>query len=472
MENVRRSILQVNVICSDLDEQDPRVVVGESEYTGTCFRVDPCFLKGLPFYDENKLFLVTNFHVVDDADDRTVCLRTAAMGRSMITAFVEAVVPKLDCAILSINRDDDHPRSFLSREEVNSFLNNLGTVKLYEKRISSKPQKVTTIGFPHCLEEQVSEGCMAGRGSDDDDYLQLNLSINGGNSGGPLVDTKGRVIGVCTSTLSAAEAISFAVPSFSILNYFRKFYHAPFGRFPNWGLHCHAMTEAYKKVHNIRGVGALVNEVHPGSVAHGVIKPGDVIHSIGGHQLDMFGLIVDDTRGSKIKMDNTEFILGLEDYTVEVSTRSNKRSIKLVPKPILYKVSENFKEWNPLQVAELGPFIFQNLSTSLLTNGEVPADKSVELLDAARHTKSMKEIVIITKINPASHVASFEVPEEYDRVLMIGRNKIDSMHDLVKNIDMVHRMYSAGEKYFSIKTTSGTMWFSLDRILSKKRKRA
>ena len=471
MENVRNSILQVNVICTDLDEQDPRVSIGETEYTGTCFRVDPHFLKDLPFYNKDKIFLITNFHVVDDADDRIAYLRTAAMGRSMISAYVEAVVPKLDCAVLSISRNEDHPRSFISKDEINAFLDNLGTVKLYEKRISCKPQKVSTIGFPHCLEEQVSEGCMAGRGSDDDDYLQLNLSTNPVNSGGPLVDTNGRLIGVCTSTLSASEAISIAVPSFSILNYFQKLYNDPFGRFPTWGMQCHAMTDAYRKVHNIRGVGALVNEVHPGSAAHGIIKAGDVIHSIGGHSLDMFGLIVDSTRGSKIKMDNTEFILGLDDYTVEFSTKENKRSVKIEPKPIHYKVSENWIEWNPGQGAELGPFIFQNLSTSLLTGGEVPADKSVELLDAARHTKSIKEIVIITKINPSSHVASFEVPEEYDRVLMIGRNKIDSMQDLNKSIATVKRMYESGEKYFNIKTTSGNMWFSLDRILSKKRKR-
>lgn len=471
MQHARKSIMQANVICTELDNQDPRIQLGENEYTGTCFHVNPFFLKHLPFYDEEKLFFVTNFHVVDDADNRNISMRTAAMGKSMFSAYVEAVVPKLDCAILSISRDDDHPLCFLTEEQQTQVLDNLTMVDMHTERISSKPQKVLTIGFPHCLEEQVSEGCMAGRGSDDDDYLQLNLSINAGNSGGPLMDEQGRVIGVCTSTLSAAEAISFAVPSYSIINYFKKYYHDPFGRFPAWGIEVHAMTEAYQKVHNIRGVGALVNEVHPKSVAHGIIKPGDVIHSIGGHELDMFGLIVDDTRESKIKMDNTEFILGLEDYTIEVSTKSNKRKLQIVPKPIEYKVSENWKEWNPVQVAELGPFIFQNLSTSLMLNSEVSPDKSMLLLEAARNTKSIKEILVITKINPASHVASFEVPEEYDQVLKIGRNNIDSMKDLRKAIADVKRMHKSGEKYFSLKTSSGTMWFNLNKILSKKRKR-
>jgi hypothetical protein len=107
----------------------------------------------------------------------------------------------------------------------------------------------------------------------------------------------------------------------------------------------------------------------------------------------------------------------------------------------------------------------------MMLSSDVPPDKSVLLLEVTRKTKSIKEIVIITKINPASHVASFEVPEEYDQVLKIGRNNIESMKDLRKAINHIKRMHKAGEKYFSIKTSSGTMWFNLNKLLSKKRKR-
>ena len=84
-----------------------------SEYSGTCFHVVPEFLQGCAFFSDDKLFFVTNFHVCDDADNRTVFLRTAAMGKSMFTAKVEAVVPKLDIAILSITRGGEHEKWFL-----------------------------------------------------------------------------------------------------------------------------------------------------------------------------------------------------------------------------------------------------------------------------------------------------------------------------------------------------------------------
>jgi len=460
----------VNTICSERKADDPREVEEVNEYTGTCFRVDADFLTKCPFYSMNKLFFVTNFHVCDDADDRTVFLRTAAMGKSMFTAYVEAVVPKLDIGILSIERGANHIRWFLP-DSPEIHLDKLKQVSLYPKRVSSKTRKVSTIGFPQGLENQLSSGWLAGRGTDDDEMLQLNMSLNSGNSGGPLFDGKGNVIGVCTATLGDSEAISFAVPSFCVIKYFQNFYTAPYGKFPQWGISLIPMTEAYQKVHKIRGCGAVVKSVHPASSAIDIIKPGDVVHSIGGHDLDMFGLMVDNTRGSKISIDNNEFIMGLEDAEVVFSRKSTKKTVKLMPRPMNLKVSENFKEWNPTKVAEFGPFVFQNLSINLMTSDEMPACKNLKLLEIVGSTKSMQEIVVISKIDPNSYIASLEIPQAFDRVISINRKKINSIKTMKKVIAELKRMQKDGEKYFNMETSSGIMWFSLNKVLTKKRKR-
>lgn len=469
MEHLRHCILQVNTICSERDTEDPRKIEEINEYTGTCFRVNPVFLQNTPFYHQNKLFFVTNFHVCDDADNREVYLRTAAMGKSMFTAFVEAVVPKLDVAILSIDRDSTHVKWFLPNSP-DSYLEHIREASLWTKRVSSKTRKVSTIGFPQGLENQVSSGWLAGRGSEEDDMLQLNLSLNSGNSGGPLFDTKGNVIGICTATLGESEAISFAVPSFSVINYFQRFYTQPYGRFPQWGFTLLPMTEAYQKVHNISGCGAVVNDLHPASSAR-FLKVGDVIHSIGGYELDMFGLMKDETRGSKITIHNTEFIMSLDDAEIVYSRKQSKRTAKLMPAPIPFKVAENFKEWCPRKIIEFGPFIFQNLSLNIMTSDCIPTGKNMKLLETVKNTKSMQEIVIISKIDPNSFIASIETPEAFDQVISINRTKIRCIKDLKKAIDDIKRMHKEGEKYFNIHTTSGNMWFTISKVLSKKRKR-
>ena len=472
MELLRRSILQVNTICSEVKPEDPREVDEVNEYSGTCFHVVPAFLQGCDFYSDDKLFFVTNFHVCDDADNRTVFLRTAAMGKSMFTALVEAVVPKLDIAILSITRAGEHERWFLP-EHPSAYLDELKQVTLYPKRISSKTRKVSTLGFPQGLENQLSSGWLAGRGADDEEYLQLNMSLNSGNSGGPLSDSKGNIIGVCTATLGDSEQISFAVPSYCVLKYFQNFYESPYGRFPQWGIELLPLTEAYKKVNKIRGCGAVIKDIHPASSAVGVLKPGDVIHSVGGHQLDMFGLMKDATRGSKITMNNTEFIMGLDDAEVEFSRKITKKTVKLMPAPLDTKVTECFKEWNPVSVASFGPFVFQNLNLGLMTSEDLPVCKSMALLQHVTATKSMEETVVISKIDPNSYVASLEYPQEYDRVISINRKKISCMEDLKSAFMGVKRMAAEGEKYFSLETSSGKMHFCIDKVLktTKKRKR-
>lgn len=471
MENIRNSILQANVICSELDDQDPRKIVDVEEYTGTCFKVNPSFIKHLPFFKEEDSYFLTNFHVCDDANNRTVYMRTASMGKSMFTSYVEAVVPKLDVAVLSIGPDTEHEKWF-SEDDPNDILQNMGTLDLYQKRITSKTRKVSTIGFPHGLENQLSSGWLAGRGSDDEDMLELNMSLNSGNSGGPIFDNKNRIIGVCCSTLNCAEAISFAVPSYCVVKYFQNFYTGPYGRFPSFGISLLPLTPAYKESHRISGIGAVVNTVHPLSVYHSKIKPGDVIHSINGKQLDCFGLMKDDTRGSKITMDATEFVLGLTKCVISVSTKHKKRDVVMMPQPLHLKVDDHFKEWCPLDVVEFGPFIFTNLSkTSLAEDASMPLDKRLKLLDFVKNTHSAQEVVIITKIDPNSCVASYEKPEEYDRVISVNRNNIKSMKDLKNAVENIHIMKDNGEKYFSIKTTSGEMWFTINKVLTKKRKR-
>lgn len=469
MEHLRHCILQVNTICSEKDIEDPRKVEEINEYTGTCFKVNPNFLENTPFYNENKMFFVTNFHVCDDADHREVYLRTAAMGKSMFTAFVEAVVPKLDVAILSIKKKDTHTKWFLPNAP-DTYLDTLREASLWPKRVSSKTRKVSTIGFPQGLENQVSSGWLAGRGSEEDDMLQLNLSLNSGNSGGPLFDTKGNVIGICTATLGESEAISFAVPAYSVINYFKRFYKQPYGRFPQWGFTLLPMTEAYQKVHNISGCGAVVKDIHPASSAN-FLKVGDVIHSIGGHDLDMFGLMKDETRGSKITIHNTEFIMSLDDADIVYSRKECKRTMKLMPAPIAFKVAENYKEWCPRKVVEFGPFVFQNLSINIMTSDCMSTGKNMKLLEIVKKTKSMEEIVIISKIDPNSYIASIETPEAYDQVISINRTKIKCMKDLKKAVDDIKRMYKEGEKYFNLHTTSGNMWFTISKVVSKKRKR-
>ena len=164
----------------------------------------------------------------------------------------------------------------------------------------------------------------------------------------------------------------------------------------------------------------------------------DVVHSVGGHELDMFGLMKDSTRGSKITIHNTEFIMSLDPTEVVFSRRGRKKTIKVSPKPMRHKVTDNYKEWCPRKVIEFGPFIFQNLSTNLMTSDEIPTSKNIKMLGRIEQSKSMREIVTIRQDwTPTVMWLLFEKPEEYDELISINRTKIKSMDDVQKACDAV-----------------------------------
>lgn len=469
MEHIRKSIVQAHVVCTEHDAHVPSRIIDENEYSGTCFRVDN---KLFPFGD--KVLFLTNFHVCDNADDRIVHIRTAGMGKNALTGYIEAVVPVLDCAVISLT--DEHEKWFLE-EDPEEWIDNITIAPLKTTRITTKTQKVSTIGFPQGLEEQLSSGWLAGRGSDDMDMLQLNISINSGNSGGPLFDKSGKVIGICTSTLNESEAIAFAVPIYSVIEYFKKFYTAPFGRFPQWGVTLMSMTDAFAMEFGITKAGAVVNEVERGSSCYGMLKKGDVIHSITSDNqtwdLDRFGLIHDNTRGSKITMNNTEFIMRLSPGNITVNiTRKTPMSLKITPKPIDYKVVENYKEWNPIKMYKLGPITIQTLSKTLIMNDTMQAEKVVELVEVLKKTKCMKELVIITHIEPRSYVNNLEVNAEFNIIEKIGRYKVKDMDHCIKLFEAVKKRWKRGEqKRICIGTNSGDIWLTLS-LLGIKRKRS
>tara|TARA_B110000977_G_scaffold196186_2_gene276079 strand:+ start:9541 stop:10983 length:1443 start_codon:yes stop_codon:yes gene_type:complete len=467
MEHMRKSIMQVLSVCTEKNPQIPDRIVTTEEYSGTCFRVDPSLF---PFGD--KILFLTNFHVCDNSDRRQVYLRTAAMGKSALSGFVEAVVPQLDCAVISIS--SYHDRWFID-ETPASWISHIRIAPLSHTRIDTKSLKVSTVGFPQGLEEQLSSGWLAGRGngSDDMDMLQLNISINSGNSGGPVFDPSGDVIGICTSTLNESEAIAFAVPIYSVLAYFQKFYIEPFGRFPEWGLTLIPMTDAHAIEHGVAREGAVVAHIADGSAAKKVLKKGDVLHSITSGDfhanLDSFGLISDNTRGSKITMHNTELILQLTpgDVQLHLTRRRSARVLPCTPSVINYKVVENYSAWNPVDYMHFGPLVLQTLSkTLLMTEDCVPTAATVFILQRLRQTGCMKEMVIISHVAPGSYVSNMEVPLEFALVQKIGRTNVKNMKHCRALLDDVAQRWRTGlQQRVCLGTNAGDVWLTIDNML-------
>ncbi len=144
--------------------------------------------------------IVTNYHVVEDSEDITVVLDDGTEMKATLVGSDE----KTDIAVLRINT---------GRRLPSVGWGNSDSVKVGDWAIA--------IGNPFGLGGSVSAGIISARGRNInsgpyDDYFQIDAPINRGNSGGPLFDQLGRVIGVNAAIYSpsgGSVGIGFAIPS-------------------------------------------------------------------------------------------------------------------------------------------------------------------------------------------------------------------------------------------------------------------
>jgi len=143
-------------------------------------------------------YIVTNNHVVEEADEIKVQLR----GQDKpLTAKVVGRDPEIDLAVVKIDNGGDLP--FLEFGDSDAL------------KVGSW---VMAIGNPFGLQNTVTAGIVSAKGrvigaGPFDNFIQTDASINPGNSGGPLLDLDGKVIGINTAIIASGQGIGFAIPS-------------------------------------------------------------------------------------------------------------------------------------------------------------------------------------------------------------------------------------------------------------------
>jgi len=143
-------------------------------------------------------FVLTNNHVVENSDRLEVSITD---GRTF-PAQVVGTDPATDLAVIRISDG------------------NLPTSELGDSDLLKVGQLVIAIGNPLGFQSTVSAGVVSAVGRSlrsqagrlIDGVIQTDVALNPGNSGGPLVDSRGRVIGINTAMIYMAQGISFAIP--------------------------------------------------------------------------------------------------------------------------------------------------------------------------------------------------------------------------------------------------------------------
>jgi len=223
--------------------------------------------------DQNTYYVITNAHVVGTSDEITITLHDESTMKAVLVGKDE----RKDLALLSFSHETD----------------DLPVIRLGDSDRLYVGDWVLAFGSPYGYKQSVSSGIVSALGRRDapheniNDFIQTDASINQGNSGGPLVNIQGQMVGVntfITTPNSGSIGLGFAIPVNNIRNSFRQLIDVGEVHYAWLGasLGSYGIESAESLGYQV-GEGVFVYQVFVGSPADMAgIRPGDLIITLDG----------------------------------------------------------------------------------------------------------------------------------------------------------------------------------------------
>ena len=350
--------------------------------------------------------IITNNHVINNAEDIVV-----RVGDKEYEAKVLGADPYSDLAVLKIDTNEKFK-----------------PVKFGNSDKARVGDWVVAIGNPFGLGGTVTSGIISARNRDInltryDDFIQTDASINQGNSGGPLFNLDGDVIGINTAIIAPGQSgsigIGFAIPANAASNVITQLIKYGETKRGWLGVRIQQVTKEIADVEKLKNTeGALVASVGEKSPAEKAgLKAGDII-------LKFDGKKVDTMRALPKLVSNTEV-----GKTVELEIWRNK---KLITKKLTLgrlESSDDFKAEN--KKTKPGVKIQDTEIVTLKISVRNSTEKDIQDRKLNKRTKG----VVITSISSKSVVAG--MLREGDMIIEVQKNKVlnpEQLNQLIESI--------------------------------------
>ncbi len=254
---------------------------------------------GSGFFINEEGYLITNAHVIDQARS---WIQVPSLGKRILDVSVVGVSPDRDLALLKVSDE--------ALEVIKNELGGVSYLKLGDSDNIRRSDDVLALGYPLGQQSiKSTSGVVSGR---EQGLIQTSAALNPGNSGGPLVNTAGEVIGINTMIAAEAQNVGYAIPVNDLKIVLPDLHTVKVLRKPFLGVLFNNATDALTEyLGNPAPGGCYVVEVVKGSTLEKAgVEGGDMLYEINGHRIDLYG---------EMKLPFSEDKISLVDYAARLS---------------------------------------------------------------------------------------------------------------------------------------------------------
>ncbi|MCA1642431.1 MAG: Do family serine endopeptidase [Acidobacteria bacterium] len=366
---------------------------------------------GSGFIVDAKGYILTNKHVVEDATRITVRLQSGEILRGTVVGEDSLT----DLAVIKVNSARDLP-----------------VVKLGDSSTVQVGDWVLAIGSPFGLDQTVTAGIISTlerqtplSNPNFQRFLQTDAAINRGNSGGPLVNMRGEVIGVNSQIATSTgdyNGIGFALPSNETAFVYRQLVESGKVKRGYLGVYLDTVKAEYARVFNLaEAKGAIITDMKEGPAQRAGVQVGDIVVELNGRPVvnsqDLVNRVASTPVGQTITL----------AYLRDVNGKMERRTVSL-------PVGER-----PLTAAEGATTPEDGKRPTIKKLGANAGDKPrlglklSELTTQLANERGLKNVrgLLVTEVDPSGIAADADIREDMV-VQKINRVPVNTIADFTR----------------------------------------
>lgn len=418
-------------------------------------------LRGSGFFINDKGYILTNFHVVDEAT--SIKIQMPSLGKERFIVDIVGVCPQVDIALLKVN---DH-----ALKKIKDKIGEINFLSFGDSDTVVRTQELLSLGYPLGQEKLKStSGIVSGRERLwGESYIQITVPVNEGSSGGPMLNNAGRVVGMSTATITEAQNVGYIVPINDIKHIVKELYDKKLLRRPQLGcVFSMANDEMISYLGNPGKGGVYVVKAHKGSLIEKAgIKQGDMIYKINDYPIDRYGEVtvpwsedtvqIGDLLSRFKEKEKIHLLLYRKGEKMEVN-------IDFVPtEPLPIRVI--YPEFEQPDYEMFGGIIIMELRLNHIAHFK---EKNPYLITYLSRKKQYKPKLLVTYIFPGSQAKQARTINAGTLIKKVNDKKVRTLKGLREALKggLKQSDKNTNERYLTLKSTKGFLTvLSLDKVL-------